>query len=30
MRDDSAIASIYDDSGMEIENLEILFSEEGM
>ena len=30
MRDDSAIVSIYDESGMEIENLETLFTEEGM
>jgi len=30
MRCDSAVASIYDESGLEIENLEVLFTEEGM
>lgn len=30
MRCDSAIASVYDESGLEIENLEILFTEEGI
>lgn len=30
MRCDSAIASVYDESGLEIENLEVLFTEEGM
>ena len=30
MRCDGAIASVYDESGLEIENLEVLFTEEGM
>ena len=30
MRCDSAIASIYDEVGLEIENVEILFTHEGM
>ena len=29
MRCDSAMASIYDESGLEIENVELLFTEEG-
>ncbi len=30
MRRDSAIASIYDETGIEIENAEILFTQEGI
>ena len=30
MRCDSAMAAIYDESGLEIENIEMLFTEEGM
>ena len=30
MRCDGAIASVYDESGLEIENLEVLYTEEGM
>ncbi len=30
LRVDSGIASIYDDTGVEIENAELLFTEEGL